>query len=214
MKQLSLITGPILLAILMSGCFIQSFQPFYTEDSLIKLPAIQGKWLLVKKGDENVAQKYPQPWVFGEDEITTFEDNVGSVLNVQYFMVKDMTFVDLEPSEPDKDKGINRWWTIHTIPVHSVCKVDLSPNSLNLTPLDGDWVEKMLEKKKVSVSYVAVGSEGDHIILTSPPERLMAFLKQYGNNTNAFPNDTSHSFQRMKEKRGQDSNKSDVGVGK
>ena len=201
MKTLLQIAGTILIAIFVSGCFVQSFQPFYTEDLVIDIPAIEGKWLLVKKGNDNVAGEYPQPWVFGKNEILTFEENVGSVLDVTYFTVKDVTFVDVAPSEPDKDKGPNEWWTIHTIPVHSVCKIDLSGNSLNLTPLNGDWVGKMLEENKISLSHVAVDSEGEQTVLTSSPEELVLFLEHYGNNTDAFPVDASHSFQRVKEKK-------------
>jgi len=201
MKGVSQLTGILFLTSLLSGCFIQSFQPFYTDDLALDIPAVSGKWLLVKKGNKDVSKDYPQPWVFTDNEITTFEHNVSSILDVQYFMVADVTFVDLAPSEPDKDKGPNGWWAIHTVPVHSVCKVELQADTLTLTPLNGEWIEEMLEEKKISLSFVTVDSDDDQIVLTSSSEELVKFLKQYGSNAEAFPDNASHYFQRVKLKR-------------
>ncbi|MFC1462927.1 hypothetical protein ACFLQU_04895 [Verrucomicrobiota bacterium] len=199
MRKLSQLMGILLVTSFLSGCFIQSFQPFYTDDLVLDIPAIEGKWSLVKKGKEDVADNYPQPWEFTDDAITTFEHNVSSILEATYFKVADVTFLDLAPSEPDEDKGPNEWWTIHTVPVHSVCKVDLSTNALSLTPLNGEWVEEMLEEKKISLSYISVGSDDDQIVLTSSAKELVVFLKQYGSNTNAFPVGVSHHFKRPKD---------------
>ena len=149
MKKLPPIMAILFVTSCLSGCFIQSFQPFYTDDLVTDHPGIKGKWSLVRKGDEEVAQKYPQPWVFTDDEITTFEHSISSILDVTYFTIGESTFVDLTPAEPDEDKGPNEWWTIHTIPVHSVCKVVMSADALSLTPLDGEWVAKLLEKRRL-----------------------------------------------------------------
>ncbi len=200
MKTLSTLMGLLLVVSFVSGCFVQSFQPFYADDSVIEIAGINGKWSLVKKGDEDVTDDYPQPWVFTDDEITTFEHNVSSILDVTYFKVTDVTFVDLSPQEPDESKGPNEWWTIHTIPVHSVCKVDLLADSLALTPLSGEWVEEMLEEKKITLSHVTVDGD-DQIVLSSSPEELFSFLKQHGSDTNAFPAGASHYFQRVKIKK-------------
>ena len=198
MKKLLKLTPIILASLLFSGCFIQSFQPFYTEAAIVKPTAILGSWQLVERGDENVAEEYPEPWEFEVDETTTFEDGVSSTLSTTYFKVKNMTFVDFSPAEPEEEP--NEWWGLHTIPVHSVCKITLSKETLIVTPLDGEWVQEMLEEKKISLSYIDIDidSEDEHIVLTSSPEELLSFLKKHGNNSDAFTDDNAHIFQRTK----------------
>ena len=200
MKTLLRIATAVLCTILLSGCFIQSFCPFYTENMAIEMPGIAGKWLLVKKGNEDVSQKYPEPWVFGEDEITTFERSVRSVLNARYFKAKDLTFVDLSPSARNNDKDLNECLKFHLIPVHSVCKVALTDNALELTPLDRKWVHQMFQEDKIPLSHVVVEGQGEHIVLASPPEELATFLRNHGSDTNAFSAKASYTFRRMKEK--------------
>ncbi len=107
-----------------------------------------------------------------------------------------MTFADMFPSEPDEKMGGNEWWSLHIVPVHSVCKVDLSGNALVFTPLNGEWVGEMLEKKALSLSRATVESGDDQILLTASPKELVSFLKLYGGDTNAFPADTSHHFKK------------------
>ena len=87
---------------------------------------------------------------------------------------------------------------MHTVPVHSVCKVVMSADRMSLIPLDGEWVAEMLEEEEISLSYLTVDSEEDHIVLTSPSEELVSFLKKYGNNEYAFPIENAHVFQRTK----------------
>ena len=194
-KRLPLI--PILiLVLLLPGCFVQSFQPFHTKSSIVDLPAIYGDWRLVRKSEENVAQEYPEPWVFGVDEITTFEDGISSPLDAVYFKVDNVTFVDLSPSETEGQP--NAWWAIHTIPVHSVCKIEISGDTLNVIPLDGDWVEGMFDEKKLALSYIDIDSEDGHIVLTSDAEELELFLKKYGRDTEAFEREGMLTFKRVK----------------
>lgn len=199
MKKVMPITTCLIFALLLSACipFTQSFEPFYTEGSVVKLPAIEGKWL-AKDSDKKDAESLPKPWFFGDKKINTYNDEgVSSVLNVKYFKIKDMTFADLSPSEPGKGKAPNEFWLIHVIPVHSVCKVELSKNTLKLTPLNGEWVKDMLKKKKLSLTYVDVDEAFNEIVLTSPPKDLEAFLKKYGKSTVAFPKEAALYFQRV-----------------
>ncbi len=186
----------LVLVLLLPGCFVQSFQPFYTISSVVDLPAIHGEWRLVRKSEENVAEEYPEPWNFDIDEITTFEDGISSTLDAVYFKVDNVTFVDLSPSEIEEQ--LNAWWAIHTIPVHSVCKIEISGDTLNVIPLDGEWIEEMFEEKKLALSYIDIDSEEGQIVLSSSAEELELFLKKYGRNTEAFEREGILTFKRVK----------------
>ena len=185
-------------SMLLSGCFIRSLNPFYTDGSVIELPAAKGQWKFVERGNENLSDKYKEPWIFTEDTIETFEKGVKSTLNAKYFTIENDIFVDLSPAEPDEGKIPNEWWAIHVMPVHSVCKVDIADDTLSLTPLNGELIAKLMEKKEFALSYVSTDPDGDEFILTASSKDLMAFLKKYKNEPEAFPKDNCHVFNREK----------------
>ena len=184
------------MSLVLSGCFIQSLNQFYTEDSVIDFPAANGQWKFVRRGDEDLSDKYTEPWIFSDDAIETFEGGVKSVLTAKYFMIGDDIFVDLFPAEPIEGNKPNEWWVVHVMPVHSVCRVDIAGNTLALTPLDGGWVAGLLEKKEFELSFVSRDSEEDELLLTASSKDLMAFLAKYRNEPKAFPKGNSHLFEK------------------
>ncbi|MBN1670217.1 MAG: hypothetical protein JXR37_04250 [Kiritimatiellae bacterium] len=199
MRRLGLAVGIVLVAIFLPGCFIQSLQPFFTEDSKTDLPDIAGKWRLVKQGERDVSEKYKEAWTFGQDTIQTFEEGVASLLKVQYFKVAEVVFADLSRGDPDKLKAPNPWWMIHTVPAHSVCKVDLTGDALVMTPLNGEWVADLFKEKKLSLPHTTVGEDADQIVLTASSAELTEFLGTCVSNTAAFPSDFSYRFTRVKQ---------------
>jgi hypothetical protein len=192
----------ILCIFLLSGCFIQSIQPFYTQDLKIEFPRVKGAWLLKKIGDEDVSAKYPEPWIFTERAIKTFEYAVESELTTQFFKIGDTLFVDLKAGDPYQLKNPNHWWNLHVIPVHSVCKVLIRDNQLFMTPLDGDWVTARIKKKELNLGYVNIGDKEDQYVLTSSPKDLALFLKDVAGNEDAFPPGAVHMFVRSAEAGG------------
>ena len=190
------------LACLLSGCFLQSLQPFNTKDLVVELPAIEGQWVLVKEGDTAVTDKYLQPWLFGKEKVTAFAEGLPSDLGVTYFKVEGTTFVDIVPYDFDDFTCRNRWWLIHVVPVHTVCRVELSGNGLKMVPLDGTWVAGMLENKQLSLAHAMAEQEEDTPVLTATTEELVLFLKQYGQHAKAFPASSTLHFQRLQTKNG------------
>ncbi|MBN2070376.1 MAG: hypothetical protein JW814_02875 [Candidatus Krumholzibacteriota bacterium] len=184
----------VFISIVFSGCFIQSLNHFYTDDSVIDLPSVRGQWKLVAAGDEDVSGKYTEPWIFTEEAIETFEEGVQSRLAATYFSVDGVVFVDLSAGEPSEGKGINEWWLVHVMPVHSVCRVELEGKKLSLTPLNGEWVGKLIESGKSSLSGVSRADDGEELLLTASPAELFVFLKEYKDEPEAFPEENRHLF--------------------
>ncbi|TAN37869.1 MAG: hypothetical protein EPN25_14940 [Nitrospirae bacterium] len=190
------IFGCLLLSVVLSGCFIQSFHPFYTEGSLIDLPEITGAWQLVSQGSENLADQYREPWQFEKNRIWTFEKGVSSRLDVKYFRVEGTLFADLVMAEPEEGSGPNKWWLLHTVPVHSVCKVQLSGDTVSFNPLNGDWLIGQIKKKKIILSSMQLDEKGEHTVLTASSKELSDFLKKYRDDAGAFPKDNAYTFRR------------------
>lgn len=195
MKRVSRLGGVILLVMFLSGCFIQSFQPFYTDEVVVALPEVEGEWYLLERGSDEVAGEYPEPWRFGEGRVTTYQEGVDSDLEVTYFRVGDDYFADFSPSEA----GRNGWWRLHNIAVHSVCRVELAAEEMLLTPLDGEWLVKMLQEEKISLPHFTLDEEDEHLVLSASSPQLLAFLQRYGKVPQAFPQERVYRFRRRGE---------------
>lgn len=198
MTRRALILGIWVITVLMlSGCFIQSLQPFYAPDTVVDVPDLIGEWRLVQAGGDNVSAKYPEPWLFTGTLIRTYEKGISSTLRVAWFRVDDTLFADL--SADDRSGGNhNAFWAMHAIPVHSVCKVELDGSSLRLIPLDGDWLLKKIVARELMLTYTLIGGKDDHYALTSPAKDLSAFLRYYRKSAEAFPLGNAYEFQLVK----------------
>ena len=196
MKKTLQTLSVIFMVLLLQGCFIQSFQPFYTDEAVVVLPEVEGEWYLIEHGEEDVAAEYPQPWLFDRAQVTTYQENLASDMKVKYFRVNGVLFADFSPSEADEVK--NAWWRLHNIAVHSVCRLELSEGKLRLIPLDGEWLVEMLEEKKVSLPHLILDEEDEHVVLTASSQQLLVFLERYAKNPQAFPSDGVYLFQRRK----------------
>lgn len=188
------ICGCVLLTVLLSGCFMQSIHPFYTDASLVDVPEISGSWRLISQGSEDLSGKYREPWHFGKDKIETYEKGVNSSLDVKYFRVEGTLFADLISSKPDETKGPNFWWMLHVLPMHSVCRVHISGDTVSFTPLNGDWLTRKLKDKAIALPFIYTEDTLDHPVLAASSGDLMAFLKIYRDNAEAFPKDNAFKF--------------------
>ncbi len=197
MNRMRRILLPLLAAMMLSGCFMQSLQPFYSQQMVVQMPELSGKWLLVSAGNENVTKKYPEPWIFDQSTLRTFDKGVASLLNVVWFRIDDALFADFSASDSEQTTQLNAWWTMHSISVHSVCKVLIDKETLSLIPLDGEWISKAIDKREIPLSYALVGGKSDHYVLTSSSQELAAFLKKYRHSPEAFPMDNAHVLRRI-----------------
>ena len=82
------------LLIILTGCIIQSFHPFYTDKSKIALPQLNGDWDLVRAWGET-AEQGSGPWRIHDDKIKTIDDKgLTAMIHVTFFKVGDRLFCD------------------------------------------------------------------------------------------------------------------------
>lgn len=187
----------VVFAAALSGCFMQSLQPFCTETMRVDVPELIGEWRLVSAGGTDVSARYPEPWLFTSTVIRTHDKGIPSTLRVVWFKVEDTLFADLSADDREYDGKLNVWWAMHAVAVHSVCKVQFEDGMLSLIPLDGDWLLKKITQQEIPLSYAMVGGR-DHYALTSSPTELSAFLQKYRQSGEAFPAANAHVFQLVK----------------
>jgi hypothetical protein len=192
--MLSLFLVPGLLA----GCVVQSLYPFYKEGSVIAYPQLSGQWRLVKQPGSRSSRTEITPWSFDRKKIHTVDEKgVSSRLRITYFKVGDTVFADVFPDDPDETK-INKWWTFHVVPVHSVCKVRVEGDGLTFIPLNYDWLKKALRERELSLSFEMI-EDGEHLVFNATSEDWMSFLSEYKDDKSAFDSKNEYVLERVKE---------------
>lgn len=175
---------------LISGCLVQSLNPYYTEDLLIERPELNGKWIPVD--DKNEAAY----WVFDNNEITVHgkTDDKLDYLDVHYFKLDNIIFIDLTVTN-FKNYHATDTSLIHLFPVHTVYKLKINRDSLTIIPLNKDWFEEAVKNKEIEIPFIT-SSESEPILYTNYSSSWVDFLKKYGDNHQAF--DEKFGFILMK----------------
>jgi hypothetical protein len=171
-KTLSLLG---LLVLLIAGC-VRSFHPLYTEKDLILDQTIVGTWI---DNDNNV-------WTFlkGKDksyELVYTEKNSPAKFSAHLVKLGKYLFLDLAPGESGIDNG---FFSAHLIPVHTISRIWVYPDSVQLSLFDNGWLKEMIDKKRLSIAHER---QGDSIILTAPTTELQKLVTKFANDKKAFP---------------------------
>ena len=178
----------------LSGCIVQSLNPFYTEESLIDTPeSILGKWKLVKSpfvGDDDVL-----PWRFETDEVITFDKNNNeAILTVRYFKIDENIYASFFPDEPDNK--LNTYWVACIQPVHTCCKVEISKNQLVFEPINLNYIIKLIEKGEKIPYFKPENDEDQNIIFTASSDQWFSLLKKYNNDQKLFSEEDKFLLKR------------------
>ena len=169
------------LPLTLTGCFVQSLYPCYTEENRIDVPGVAGDW---READDEEGAK--PAWQFLADgEVITQQDGVASMLESVYFRVGDHVFVDWTAGDPGESDCVNMYWLTHVRPTHSVLKVDLDGDTLVLTPLDIAWTAKTLAESPPPLASLPTDDEQRPLIVASPQD-WQTFLKTHAENPEAF----------------------------
>jgi len=187
MKIYTKLLSLIFLCSCLSGCIVQSWNPFFTKDTLIEMPQLNGEWILLEYMGSDVSDDNMKPWIFREGEIQTYsEDGYGGLLDVHYFKVKENTFIDFIAGNFPEDANISELWTSNIVPVHTICKISIKDDLLILKPMNAEWFGEAIEAKKILLPYMLVEVQEDRKLITAKSEEWIAFLEKYGDDEEVF----------------------------
>lgn len=177
----------ILLTLMVSSCLVKSLHPFYKESDVIYDPSLVGYWLdndsslwtieqlkVSSVGSERVVDSYKINYFEKKDEASEFE--------VHLFKLKGQTYVDFIPF----DVNVPDMTAFHLVPTHSIAKIEMSRDSINLKWFNESWLAGLLENNKIRISHETIKGADDSYILTASTEELQKFIIKYGNDPNAF----------------------------
>lgn len=156
--------------LLLTGCIPVSLHPVYTEETLLDVPELLGKW------SDNPEEGY---WQFESDEsggyrITIQEkEGVSLVFAAQTARTNDILLLDLVVQYPEKSE-----LEFYTVPVHFFWQIELSGDVLKMRTIDYDWLTKRAEKGRLWIKHEEVN---DRLVFTASPERLQRFVRNWIN---------------------------------
>lgn len=106
--------------------------------------------------------------------------------------VGDQLIAELIPGQPG-DHGDS--YELRFIKAHWFCRISIDGDVLRLAMLDPFWLKKAIDEEKVSISHEPTGS---NVVLTASTRDLQEFLRQYGEDEEAFPKDGTMELHRQK----------------
>jgi len=179
--SLLLVTGALLCGVLLSGCWIISYQPLFSDDTLTYDESLLGTW----KNEDATAVFMPA----GDKKygIQYTEDSKTSLLEARLVKLGEQRYLDVYPP---RDTGAT---AVHRVDAHSFWKVSLEGDKLRLTLMDFDWLHALLEKDPKAISAARV--DKDLILLTASSAELQEFVRRHSEQ--AFKTAEGNVWQRQ-----------------
>ena len=185
-----------LLCAALSGCVL-SLQPLFTDKEQIYDPALDGVWQIkdsgrtyTDKGGIFTLRWFPDgKFYFLKTEL---KDQPNGGFNAVLGIVGTNRFLQLAP-QPPKEIHPKSFYGGHFIQAYSFWKVQLEKDTLSLSSLDYEWIERMDKEKKLDLKHE---KRGKFIILTASTDELKTFVSKYADDKSAFSDVLS--FERKK----------------
>ena len=105
-----------------------------------------------------------------------YADTIISYLKVGLTKIGDQTFMDFQPY-PVENEVFHGYFAANYVLAHSFARYDIVDNVLNIEPFDAEYIESLIQNKRVRLKHENVGDDG--IILTASTEELRAFISKY-----------------------------------
>ena len=203
-------------ALTMSGCLVSSLHPFYKMKDKIFDKTLIGTW--IEEGDSSF-------WVIEENEISTgfmnpsrpdstykikyYQEDGISILKGTLFVLDGKNYVDFFP-DPEEEHCTPEMTAYHHIPVHTLARLKITPDSLMFFWYGEEWLNELFENNRVRIAHETIEVSSDYTtnVLTASTSDLQKFIRKYMNDPSvtelidkAFNNDIDdvdeHAFLKL-----------------
>ena len=124
------------------------------------------------------------PYYFLTHQEFTGGDTVTTRLLVNLTYIKEHLYMDFLP-RPLKAKELSGRFASNYLYTHTFAKCTFEGGSLVIHPFDGEYIQTLIEQKRIRLKHEIIGDEED-IILTASTEELRAFIEKYGNDPELY----------------------------
>lgn len=174
-------------SMLLSGCdasdsvFVLSLQPSYTPADLQTDQGLEGLWT-VTGGDATFCF---EPGQQKDYTVTVKETDGGRVATAEFeahlIRVGAFWFLDFLPNA---EAGGSEFYQMHLFRAHSIARLEVSRDKLQMAFLDSGWLQKTIDEKSVDISFQKTDGT---LLLTGTTEEVQDLLFLHGNDDGAFP---------------------------
>jgi hypothetical protein len=173
--------------------FVVSLQPFYTKVDLETDPILIGSW-----GDEggDVSFTFEEG---AEKEYTLVvkekegEQETSGEFEAHLLRLGGSWFIDFFPKN---NSGEDEFHRVHFFRGHSIARVELGEDSMQMTFLSASWLRARIEDKSIDTPHE--NADGS-LLLTGSTEEVQELAYLYGNDGKAFADPLSLERMRVKE---------------
>ena len=184
--SLCLSTALVFSSLAMSGCddsngFALSLQPFYTPGDLQTDQGLVGSWVT---GDGDVTFTF-EPADKESYKVTVKERDGEQVKSAEFdahlMHLGAYSFVDFLPSGTIP---ASEFLQMHLFRAHSIVRIDLSSDTLQMAFLDGTWLRKKTDEKSIDIPCQKTDGM---LLLTGTTAEVQDLLFMHANDSEAFP---------------------------
>lgn len=169
---------------LLTGCVPQlSLQPLYTNDTLVFEPKLVGTWLeesgdgvyLFEPGDEKSYRLTMVTREGGQYKSSTYAAHLVRLGSENY--------LDLQPGEGAYVGVLDTEDLMSLLLAHVICRLQWEGESLRITFLKDEWVERMVREGRAELSHIEIKGG---VVLTGAPQELQELLEKYAKDETAY----------------------------
>lgn len=194
-----------LTSVVASGCdsdgspFVMSLEPFYTPVDLEADSRLQGTWK-DKEGDVTFSfEEGPEKRQEKEYKLVVKEKDgeqeASGEFDVCVVRLGAFWFLDIYPRS---SKEGNEFYRLHLIRAHTIARVEIKKDSIQMAFLSAGWLRAKIKEKSVDTPYV---KGDDALLLTGTTEEVQELVFCYANNDEAFADPLLLERQRMEEEK-------------
>jgi hypothetical protein len=188
----------------MAGCddyiMVCSLNPFYSNQAVVTVDGIEGKWVATKVNTGNVPNSGTTIWresdstliwnislnltssvlsqnPYKVELIGNRADSLRYEFSMIVFVVDGVLYADFVQVS-NKATELNRMAYENAFKVHTLAKLIMDNGKITFSWLDDETVIKMIEEKRVRLSFTWINS-ANRLLLTGSSKQLMAMLQRY-----------------------------------
>jgi hypothetical protein len=179
------------LILLFFGCPVRSIFPLFGDKDMVFMPGLVGTWANTEKNTLGTTEQNTLSIKkAGEQNYYLLEFPVGkdgdqAETNTYYAYLGrlgDFWFLDFY-------RQIRQDENYDLIPTDLFFRLWLEGDTLRLAALEGDWLDEMIGKKKISISRLLLE---DEIILTAATLELQQLVRRFAEDRGAFPDPATY----------------------
>ena len=205
MKKIFYITSFSFLLLFLSSCLTTLYPIFHANDAIYN-ERLLGYWKCVDKGknisymefrkipDDYKQELSPDIRKISDKGYLVSRINSKEEITSQHlvFLAKigEFYYLDYYPAEMPSQKIINKNYRNHFVKVHSNYRCDIKDNNhFEMKLFDKSFLDKLVSKNQINIRHEVIDGKN---IFTASTDDLQKFIKQYGDNREAFGDDITY----------------------